>query len=164
MRLALVLLLILTACEMSRDLAGCDSGVTRFQVYCEGKLVQNRCEGQLAELLLRVTFTAFPDRQEVVLHIGSAVQRLSDCVVQDRRTWTCTQRFSDGSKTVRSMNDGEFTAYKTDDPSPHDTVFVSPWRYYWHHFTRDSREVTYTRQIVSPMVDVVVWFAVIAAV
>jgi len=133
-----IILAAAVAYAMSHDLAGCGSGITLFQVWCDGKVVKNTCEGKLGDLLLRVTFTAFPDRQEVVTHTGSVVQQYDDCVVQDRRTWTCTQRFPDGSQTVRSMNDGEFTVFKTDDPSPHDTVFVSAWRYYWHRLTSKS--------------------------
>src|SRR5262245_47777047 len=113
MRLAVVLLLMLTACEMSRDLAGCDPGVTLFLVECDGKVVNDTCEGKLGDLLLRETFTAFPDRQEVVIHIGKTVQRLDDCVVQDRRTWTCTQQFSDGTTSTRALDNGQFHFFNT---------------------------------------------------
>jgi hypothetical protein len=132
-----IILAAAVAYEMSHDLAGCDSGVTLLQVWCDGKVVKNTCEGKLGHLLQRVSFSAFPDRQEVVTHSGSAVERLDGCVVQDRRTWTCTQHFPDGTIMTRAMNDGEFTHFSTDaPPSGYHTVFVSAWRYYWHRFTQ----------------------------
>jgi hypothetical protein len=62
------------------------------------------------------SFAAFPDRQEVITHTGSTVQRLDDCVVQDRRTWTYTQHFPDDSMAIRAMNNGEFAFFNTDAP------------------------------------------------
>ena len=134
-----IILAAAVAYAMSHDLAGCGSGITLFQVWCDGKVVKNTCEGKLGDLLQRVTFTAFPDRQEVVTHIGSVVQRFDGCVVQDPRTWTCTQHFSDGTTATRAMNDGEFSYFTTDaSHSGHDTVFVSAWRYYWHRLNSKS--------------------------
>jgi hypothetical protein len=111
MRLVLVLLLMLTACEMSHDLAGCGQEVTLFAVNCEGKVDGGTCQGKLGYLVGRVQFVAFPDRQEVVTHTGTAVKRLEDCAVQDWRTWTCTDHYPDSSTMTRWMNNGQLTQY-----------------------------------------------------
>jgi len=35
------------------------------------------------------------------------------------------------------MNNGQFAFFTTDAPSGgYHSVFLSPWRYYWHSFTR----------------------------
>jgi hypothetical protein len=137
MRLALVLLLMLTACEMTSDLAGCNFAreVSVFPVACEGKVVANFCQGKLGVPLNRATFVAFPDRQEVVHRQAGIVTRLDNCTVQDWRTWTCASYTSDGQVT-RSMDRGEFNEYDPPQgPLTPSWVYVSAWRYYWQRFT-----------------------------
>jgi hypothetical protein len=131
---------MLTACEMTSDLTGCDSEreVSAFAVMCQGKAVGNMCQGKLSLPLGRVTFVAFPDRQEVVENAGKGGPiKLHNCVVQDWRTWTCSSNDPDGQLT-QIMDRGEFT--ENFQPNPSNTplpeiVYLPAWRYYWHSFT-----------------------------
>ena len=91
--------------DVIRDLAR-PREVTLYAVDCKGKAVGNMCDGKLGVPLGRVTFVAFPDRQEVVMNAGGTVERLDGCVVQNWQTWTCTEHHPNGGATVWAMNGG----------------------------------------------------------
>src|SRR5262245_50070858 len=141
MRLGSVLVAAVISCyflfDMIRDI-GSPREVSLYAVDCKGKSVGNISDGKLGVPLGRVTFVAFPDRQEVVMNSGGTVERLDGCVVQDWRTWTCTAQYPDGSAMVWAMNEGALAQtnvpHGSDDQIPV-PVYLPAWAYYWHRYT-----------------------------
>jgi len=126
-------------------LAACDRdpGVTLYAIECNGKVVSDKCQGTLGDIIGRISWVAFPESQTVTSQSGGKgyVERYDNCVVQSPRTWTCTQTFStDDSVMTRIMDRGQFrTVYvpghAVDFGHPAEVVFVSPWRYHWYRLT-----------------------------
>jgi len=100
------------------------SKVTVYRVMCSGEIKNGSCEGKKWPLD-RITFEVSEDQQRVIMSFNKGdpdLLRMDDCVVKDKKNWTCTT----GGVLRDSMIQGE---YKREPPSL-DTYYVPRWKWW----------------------------------
>jgi hypothetical protein len=126
-----ILIPIVAAILVAWVTKGSFSEVTTYPALCSEELKGGKCQGSLIPLN-RSIYKISVERQDVIywtVGLKLPPSRLTDCVVRDRRNWSC-KKYSDGSGELL-MIDGKFAT----ESSYNDTLYLGKWRWWLLNIT-----------------------------